>query len=461
MSARQLGIKGAKPGRLKVGEDEPDSVQPKLQKSTTKNAGWGEQPQIQRKKTDKDEANPRRITMAKVFDAIDRSRFGGAQKQTLWRTPDNDDASRGPASPGLGLPSPGAGMALPEPSPGGGSRRTVVGQSYADRRSVSARGATLVERASASPRMQRPTTSPRKNLPSVAFFGLDVPLGDMMNRPNTPSAPSAPREAWGSRPVSRQGVERATSAASCRSAASTPDPFRSSNYGCSVGERVSCTTQQAVWSACDVFWSMDSRKTGSISRMCYIHRLRDPPSVERLRVLRRANLSVRFAQNAAPVCLEEMLQLMWPSVGAEDRKVIRRWVQLREAWHVVHRPNFRGERQDMEKTFNLLEGKAEGDEGEPARGEERFVAPMEVARAQIVTWEDIQTHNLTRGTEDRIGLREYKIDTWEWKERWWPALKAIYMSKDTIAKMKKEEEVAVTNDFHYGLRSGICASSAF
>lgn len=202
---------------------------------------------------------------------------------------------------------------------------------------------------------------------------------------------------------------------------------------------------QAVWTACDVFWALDSERTGFVTRKEYIQRLGDPPSVERMRVLRRANLSRRFRKDASPVSLDEMLRLMWPSATAEDQVTMQRWVELRDVYHMFHNPNFRGSEHDMRRGFEML-----GTGGD-------YVGAAQLVRAVVLDWDD------ACGLARTQALRRHRIDFLEWKERWWPALRATYVSRETIAKMRKEEESAVSGDFSSQLRSSLfggCGSFA-
>jgi len=197
---------------------------------------------------------------------------------------------------------------------------------------------------------------------------------------------------------------------------------------------------QGVWAACDVFWDFDRDRTGFVTRKEYIQRLGDAPSVERVRVLRRANLSQRFRGDASPVSLTEMLRLCWPSATAEDHVTMRRWVELRDAYHMFINPNFRGSDLDMRRSFELL-----GTGGD-------CVVASQLVRALVLGSDDACSLARTQR------LRRHQIDWLEWKERWWPALRATYVTRETIAKMRREEESAAAGDFTHTLRAELRSS---
>ncbi|CAE7438169.1 unnamed protein product [Symbiodinium microadriaticum] len=96
-------------------------------------------------------------------------------------------------------------------------------------------------------------------------------------------------------------------------------------------EKCSCATITAVWSACDTFWEIDTTHSGAITRQVYMDFLRYIcPSVNTLRMLRRARLECRFRSSAVPVRLEDFLAMVWPTATIEDRAKMLRWAELRE-----------------------------------------------------------------------------------------------------------------------------------
>lgn len=176
---------------------------------------------------------------------------------------------------------------------------------------------------------------------------------------------------------------------------------------------------RGVWTVCDVFRAFDTERTGYVTRKGYIQRLGDPPSVERVRVLRRANLSRRFRDNASPVSLDEMLHLVWPSASTEDQVTMRRWAELRDIFHMFHNSDFQGSDEDMLRAFDLLA--AGGD----------YVIAADLVQAGVLGLEDASS--LSRARE----LRRYKINLLQWKDRWWPTLKAMHVSPEMVAKLRQ------------------------
>eukprot|EP00439_Symbiodinium_sp_Y106_P036869 s1076_g4.t1 len=84
-------------------------------------------------------------------------------------------------------------------------------------------------------------------------------------------------------------------------------------------EKCSCATITAVWSACDTFWEIDTTHSGAITRQVYMDFLKYIcPTVNTLRMLRRARLECRFRCSAVPVRLEDFLAMVWPNATIED-----------------------------------------------------------------------------------------------------------------------------------------------
>lgn len=201
-------------------------------------------------------------------------------------------------------------------------------------------------------------------------------------------------------------------------------------------ERCSRCTMHSVWTACDTFWEFDQDHTGTMSRKEYIDLLGESPTVNRLRMLRRARLEHQFRSSAKPVTLEKFLGLIWPQATEEDRKKMARWAQLREAHDILNSANFRGADSDMRRIFELLRTRIPG---ESTLG---GVVASEMLRALIIS-EDFML-SIAKG----VPLKEFTIDTEaEFKESVWPHLKQRWVTRETILKMKREEEQAMANSF--------------
>merc|ERR1740121_678441 len=99
---------------------------------------------------------------------------------------------------------------------------------------------------------------------------------------------------------------------------------------------------------------------------------------------------------------------------------MRRWAELRDVFHMFHDSNFRGSDEDMQRGFDLLG--AGGD----------YVVAADLVRTGVLGWEDASS--LARAQE----LRRHKINFLQWKDRWWPALKTMHVSPETLAKMRQE-----------------------
>lgn len=185
-----------------------------------------------------------------------------------------------------------------------------------------------------------------------------------------------------------------------------------------------CTrcSREAAWQACDVFWSFDITRTGEITRQQYVISLAQHPTVQRLRFLRRANLESRFRGSARPVKLEEFLLLIWPKASEDDLRMIRCWANLREAWNIVHDPDFRGLDQEMRRIFDLL------DQDRSAE-----VPLGEFVRADILNREDLMKCMRTKDLNSRVSMEAYKSSMV-------PYLKTMYVTADTMKKLKADED---------------------
>lgn len=236
--------------------------------------------------------------------------------------------------------------------------------------------------------------------------------------------------------------------------------------GAFENERCSRCTREAVWTACDVFWTFDPdwfmwananpeqgrvqvsqmEHPKEITRDGYIASLSVAPTVDRLRMLRRSGLEQRFRKSAHPVGLQEFLRMIWPAAqeqhkiptmrGAQRRKederdmqLMERWAKLREAWSIVHNKNFRSTDNEMNRIYNLC---AENGEDEVPIGE--FV------RAQLLRADDGQKlfrtpdlyHRLNKESDKSVLQNHFKV---------------TYVTLDTQRKMKQEEEAMISNNW--------------
>eukprot|EP00933_Yihiella_yeosuensis_P033666 TRINITY_DN27322_c0_g1_i1.p1 TRINITY_DN27322_c0_g1~~TRINITY_DN27322_c0_g1_i1.p1 ORF type:complete len:435 (+),score=59.37 TRINITY_DN27322_c0_g1_i1:82-1386(+) len=191
-------------------------------------------------------------------------------------------------------------------------------------------------------------------------------------------------------------------------------------------ERCSRCTIDAVWAACDVFWEFDRDHSGVISRKEYIDLLGDQPTVTRLRVLRRAKLERRFRASAEPLTVEEFLLLMWPKATEADKVIMRRWAQLRQAYDMMQCPKFKGSQQEMEKVYELLRTPC------PEGGLK--LQAYELQRSLCLRADEVR--RLAKG----VDIREVWWDIEDYKTLIWPLLRNRWVTRETLIRMKKEEE---------------------
>mmetsp|Transcript_85987 Transcript_85987/g.161972 ORF Transcript_85987/g.161972 Transcript_85987/m.161972 type:complete len:428 (-) Transcript_85987:117-1400(-) len=218
-------------------------------------------------------------------------------------------------------------------------------------------------------------------------------------------------------------------------------PYR----GTLADERCSRCTREAVWIACDVFWTFDptwfawstglTNTTGpagqlehpkEITREGYIQALSFAPTVDRLRMLRRSGLEQRFRKSAQPVDLKEWLTMIWPAATRRDMHMMTRWAKLREAWSIVHTVQFRSTDNELNRIFDLL---CESAEGEVPLGE--FV------RAQLIPYQECQKlfrkidlHHRINKESDKSTLQSHF---------------KTHVNAETQRRMKAEEEAMISN----------------
>lgn len=202
-----------------------------------------------------------------------------------------------------------------------------------------------------------------------------------------------------------------------------------------IDERCSRCTMLAVWNACDVFWEFDTGHTGAISRADYFSGLASQPlapTVARLRMIRRADLSLRFRNSARDVTLEEFLKLLWPLAAGDDWEMMRRWSELREARYVLNPAHFRGTPQELERVFELLDRCSGGKGG--------FCSAFEFVRAEIYTREEIEK------LVQRRDLHDCWLDYETYRGQIVDDLKIKFRTEEITEKMKEEEYLSSLHD---------------
>jgi Ca2+-binding EF-hand superfamily protein len=188
-----------------------------------------------------------------------------------------------------------------------------------------------------------------------------------------------------------------------------------------------------VWGAVDVFLSFDPERKGHISRQQYRDRLKEPPTVERLRFLRRSNLEDRFRRSAQPVQLQEFLRMVWPDLKEKDLQIMMRWAQLREAFSVLKGSQFKAHDLELRQIYDLLDA--------PKRDNQLPLG--EIVRAQIASREEVF----------KILKRAHKTDLHaaitydEFKHMFLTYLKDNYVSSETMRLMKQDEDNHHTAQF--------------
>lgn len=188
----------------------------------------------------------------------------------------------------------------------------------------------------------------------------------------------------------------------------------------------------------DVFRQLDVSKTGKISRTNYVSALKENPTVEKIKVLRRSGMEARMRSSSASVDLDEFITMLWPSVTEDEVSKIHRWSQLRDAWHTVADGSFRGEDKELRKAFNYLVM----DERDPK------LLVGQLWRAHIMNKYEISTVLHTDDDNHKVTYEDFRVLAL-------PFLQAKYITAETKRKMKAEEEARDVQTFETTFRSMI------
>jgi hypothetical protein len=190
-----------------------------------------------------------------------------------------------------------------------------------------------------------------------------------------------------------------------------------------------------------VFWQFDDMRSGEITRRNYIDGLADPPTIEKLRVLRRAQVDQRFRRSAQPIVFQEWITMLWPNQGEHELEVMMRWAELREAYNIVHHKKFRCHETEMNRVYFLIDQppacrpnrRKEDGKDEPSRGSGDI--PLgELVRACLLTQEEVfKLFRDKKDLHDTISKETFKIQAH-------PHFKTYYVTADMKSKLKQEEE---------------------
>jgi len=187
----------------------------------------------------------------------------------------------------------------------------------------------------------------------------------------------------------------------------------------------------------DVFTALDVTRTGKITRADYAAALKEQPTVEKIKVLRRSGMEGRMRRSSQSVELDEFIKMLWPSVTEKEIAKIHRWAQLRDAWHTVAHGAFRGEDKELRKAFNHL--LMDGDPKLPVG---------QLWRAHILSKYEILQVLHTEDDNHKVTYEDFRVLAL-------PYLQAKYITAETKRKMKAEEEAKDAQTFETTFRSMI------
>jgi len=194
-----------------------------------------------------------------------------------------------------------------------------------------------------------------------------------------------------------------------------------------------------MWIAYDVFRNMDKRRRNKIGRIDFVEALKDYPTLEKLKMLKRSQLESRFRESAQDVSLDEFLQLLWPSATDEDIAKMLRWAQLREAQAVLRDDSFRGETSELRRVFDLLD--ENGD---------TMLSVNELQRAQIFTQKEIATLMFQDRPDATIDTKLSFADFCFYAQH---HLKAMYVTADMQKVMAQEQEKNQNDELERSFRN--------
>lgn len=299
-----------------------------------------------------------------------------------------------------------------------------------------------------------------KIVPPIKYYDGGGPKRELSRKARRP-----PAEAWGETPTGADGANASgtalptptTTPASARGGSAPAKLVRRAPserpYRGEKSEKCSRCVREAVWAACDVFWTFDQHFSGEISRSQYSTSLAEAPTVERLRMLRKSQLDMRFRRSAKPVTLEEFMSMIWPGASAEDVKMMRQWARLREAYTVVTLPNFRASEADLRRVFDLLleEPEEEAEAGVCLA----FPLPKEVPLGELVRAQLIPRKEALKMMQGQGNGKEHQhkegdlyqtlsLDVFRVAVQ--PVFKQMYVTTEVLKRMKQEEDMSMTNN---------------
>lgn len=124
-------------------------------------------------------------------------------------------------------------------------------------------------------------------------------------------------------------------------------------------ERCGVCSKEDFWLIQDGYIAMDRRGTGAVRRADYLWALREHgTSLDFHKTVRRAGLNAYFRGSSEELLLEAFVRRVFPSIGAEDLKLIVRWAALRKARGVLTKPDFRATDEELLEVFGYLDADA-------------------------------------------------------------------------------------------------------
>lgn len=126
-------------------------------------------------------------------------------------------------------------------------------------------------------------------------------------------------------------------------------------------ERCGVCSKEDFWLINDAFDAMDRRGAGAIRRADYVWALSaHGTSLDFHKTVRKAGLHAYFRGSSEELTFEAFVKRVFPSIAADDVKLIVRWATLRKARGVLTKPEFEATSEELMEVFGYLDEDSSG-----------------------------------------------------------------------------------------------------
>lgn len=144
------------------------------------------------------------------------------------------------------------------------------------------------------------------------------------------------------------------------------------------------------WKIYNSFLLMDKRGCGSVRRCDFFETISEQVTLDMRRTMTRGDLHERFTSSATEMTLSELLKRIWPNATDDDRKMMKQWATLYDAFSILSSDSFQGTHRDLKQLFDLLD--LDGSQ---------TLSMSELVRARILTKDE--AHQLLKNWHEKMG----------------------------------------------------------